>query len=300
MILKGMMTVKIAVVTDSTCDLPREFFDAQENLFMVPLKVIFGEDSFYDGIDITSREFFDKLKTDSRHPSTSQPSMGEFLEKYQEISRDYDQIISIHISSKLSGTIESANLAAREVENVRVEIVDSFSTTLGLGFLVKLALKLIDSGKEIEEIVKILQETKSNVDVYFTVSDLSFLQKGGRIGKAQAFLGSILNFHPLLSLPGSQGEVMPLEKVRGRKRMKEKFSQIIKDKLTAEQAAWLAFLHGDAKERGQELREYVLEMEEVKNTELEISETIISPVLGCHAGPSVYGIAVVTGDILAE
>lgn len=292
--------MKTAVVTDSTCDLPREFFDTRENLFKVPLKVHFGEDSYYDGEDISSREFFDKLQTDSRHPSTSQPSMGEFLEKYQEISRDYDRVISLHISGKLSGTIESATLAAREVEDLEIEIVDSYSTTLGLGFLVKLALQLIDSGREIEEIIKILEETRNKVDVYFTVSDLSFLQKGGRIGRAQAFLGSILNFHPLLSLPGSEGEVVPLEKVRGRKRMKEKFSQIIKDKLTGEQAAWLAFLHGEAEERGQELKEYVLQVEEVKKTELEVNDTIISPVLGCHAGPSVYGIAVVTGEILAE
>ncbi len=292
--------MKTAVVTDSTCDLPREFFDTRENLFKVPLKVHFGEDSYYDGEDISSREFFDKLQTDSRHPSTSQPSMGEFLEKYQKISRDYDRVISLHISGKLSGTIESATLAAREVEDLEVKIVDSYSTTLGLGFLVKLALQLIDSGREIEEIIKILEETRNKVDVYFTVSDLSFLQKGGRIGRAQAFLGSILNFHPLLSLPGSEGEVVPLEKVRGRKRMKEKFSQIIKDKLTGEQAAWLAFLHGEAEERGQELKEYVLQEEEVKKTELEVSDTIISPVLGCHAGPSVYGIAVVTGEILAE
>ncbi len=292
--------MKTAVVTDSTCDLPKEFFETRENLFMVPLKVIFGEDSYYDGVDISSLEFFDKLHTDSRHPSTSQPSMGEFLEKYREVSRDYDRIISLHISGKLSGTIESATLATREAEDVKVEIVDSYSTTLGLGFLVKLALKLIDSGREIEEIVKILEETRNKIDVYFTVSDLTFLQKGGRIGRAQAFLGSILNFHPLLSLPGSEGEVVPLEKVRGRKRMKEKFSQIIKDKLAGEQAAWLAFLHGDVEERGQELKEDVLQLKEVKKTELEVSETIISPVLGCHAGPSVYGIAVLTGDILAE
>ncbi len=290
--------MKIAIVTDSTCDLAEEFFAERNNLDFVPLKVQFGEESFYDRVDISSREFFAKLNVDSRHPSTSQPSMGDFLEKYQELSQEFDHIISIHISGELSGTIESAQLAARQLEDIGITIVDSKSATLGLGFLVKLADKLVAEEREIAEVEEILTKARENLEVYFTVSDLSFLQKGGRIGKAQAFLGSILNFHPLLGLSGARGVIEPIEKVRGRKKMKTKMEEIFQDKVTDEKIAWLGMMHGDAKKRMLELKDVLIKVGKAKNLNLSTEETIISPVLGCHVGPSVYGFALLTGDFL--
>lgn len=289
---------KIGILTDSTNDLPKEFIESREYLFTIPLTLHFGDEQFIDGIDIDSAEFFDKISEEDIIPTTSQPSAGRFIEKYQEMAEDYDQIISIHISGQLSGTVKSAQLAAQDIENAEIKIIDTGSASLGLGTLVKLACKLVEEDKEFTEITDIIDAALSKSTVLFTVSDLKFLEKGGRIGKAQSFLGSILNFHPLLELKAVEGEITPNGRARGKKRVKDAIVEYCRDWLQDEKYAWIGIMHGSNSERADEIKAALEDLCQELGVELEIIENIISPILGAHVGPSVYGMALLTGDSL--
>ncbi len=289
---------KIGILTDSTNDLPQEFIESRENLFTIPLTLHFGDEQFIDGIDIKSVEFFKKIRKEDIIPTTSQPSAGRFIEKYQEIAEEYDQIISIHISGKLSGTVKSAQLATQDIDNAEIKIIDTGSASLGLGTLVKLACKLVEEGKDFEEIAEIIDSHLNKSTVLFTVSDLKFLEKGGRIGKAQSFLGSILNFHPLLELQAVEGEISPNGRSRGKKRVKDTIVEYCREWLQGEKYAWIGIMHGDNPERAEEIKVALEDLCQEMDIELEIIENIISPILGAHVGPSVYGMALLSGDYL--
>ncbi|MGM0419382.1 MAG: DegV family protein [Bacillota bacterium] len=289
---------KIGVLTDSTNDLPEEIINKYDFLDIIPLTVHFGDEQFVDGEDITSEEFFKKIKNGDTIPTTSQPSAGAFIEKYRAMAEKHDQIISIHISGELSGTIKSAHLGASEFTELNIEIIDSNSTTLGLGSLVRLACQMVEDGYEIEEIVKAVEESKEKLSVLFTVSDLNFLEKGGRIGKAQSFVGSILNFHPLLEVVGTRGVVNPLDRARGRKKVEQKMVDYVKERIENEKAVWIGIVHGFSKERADQLRDSLQELCKEEQVEAKFMESIISPVLGAHVGHSVYGFSIITGDRL--
>jgi len=289
---------KIGILTDSTNDLPKEFIESRDYLFTIPLTLHFGDEQYIDGVDIASAEFFDKIRKVDIIPTTSQPSAGRFIEKYQEMAEEYDQILSIHISGELSGTVKSAQLAAQDIDNAEIKIIDTGSASLGLGTLVKLACKLVEEGKEINEIVDIINDHLSKSKVLFTVSDLKFLEKGGRIGKAQSFLGSILNFHPLLELKAVEGEISPNGRARGKKRVKDAIVDYCREELQGEKYAWIGIMHGDNPERAEEIKVALKELCQEIEVEIEIIENIISPILGAHVGPSVYGMALLSGDLL--
>lgn len=289
---------KIGILTDSTNDLPEEFIESREYLFTIPLTLHFGDEQFIDGVDIESAEFFDKIRKEDIIPTTSQPSAGKFIEKYKEMAEEYDQIISIHISGKLSGTVKSAQLASQDLDNVEIKIIDTGSASLGLGTLVKLACKLVEAGKGYEEVAETVQEYLNKSRVLFTVSDLKFLEKGGRIGKAQSFLGSILNFHPLLELKAVEGEISPNGRARGKKRVKDAVVEYCREQLQDEKYAWIGIMHGDNSERAEEIKVALKELCQEIGVEVEIIENIISPILGAHVGPSVYGMALLSGDLL--
>jgi len=289
---------KIGILTDSTNDLPEEFIESREYLFTIPLTLHFGDEQFIDGVDIESAEFFDKIRKEDIIPTTSQPSAGKFIEKYKEMAEEYDQIISIHISGKLSGTVKSAQLASQDLDNVEIKIIDTGSASLGLGTLVKLACKLVEAGKGYEEVAETVQEYLNKSRVLFTVSDLKFLEKGGRIGKAQSFLGSILNFHPLLELKAVEGEISPNGRARGKKRVKDAIVEYCREQLQDEKYAWIGIMHGDNSERAEEIKVALKELCQEIGVEVEIIENIISPILGAHVGPSVYGMALLSGDLL--
>ncbi|MGM0414323.1 MAG: DegV family protein [Bacillota bacterium] len=289
---------KIGILTDSTNDLPKDFIDSKKYLFTIPLTLHFGDEQFIDGVDIEAAEFFDKIKKEDIMPTTSQPSAGRFIEKYQEMAEEYDQIISIHISGKLSGTVKSAQLAAQDIENAEIKIIDTGSASLGLGTIVKLACKLVEDGKELDELAEIIDDYLNKSTVLFTVSDLKFLEKGGRIGKAQSFLGSILNFHPLLELKSVDGEISPKGRARGKKRVKDAIVDYCREWLQDEKYAWIGIMHGDNPERAEEIKIALEGLCQEMDIELEIIENIISPILGAHVGPSVYGMALLSGEYL--
>jgi DegV family protein with EDD domain len=206
------MTVK--VVTDSTADIPVEL--ARElGITVIPLYIHFGQKVYQDGVDITADEFYQRLITEPELPKTSAPSSGAFSEAYYRLATETNEIISIHISTKLSATYNSALVGQRPIDtDCQIKIIDSLSTTIGLGLIVITAAKAALAGANLQEITELITQTIPNTHLFATVDTLEYLHKGGRIGKAQALLGSVLNIKPLITI--QDGEVYPLERVRGR------------------------------------------------------------------------------------
>ena len=193
------MAVKI--VTDSTCDLPPELAE-RLGITVVPCYVMMDDVSYKDGVDIQADEFYVRLTSSPRLPTTAQPSMADFLSIYQALSAPGDSILSIHVSSKLSGTVNSAEQAKAELgDSADITIVDSGLASIPLGLNVITAARLASEGKSLDEIAGELARDLSRTNCFFLLDTLELLQKGGRIGKAQAFLGSILNVKPILGNP---------------------------------------------------------------------------------------------------
>ena len=289
----------IALVTDSTCDLPAEIL-AKYQIEIVPLTVHFDEDTYYDKVDLDSEEFYKMMESAADLPTTSQPSVGLFMDKYQKLAAEYDQIISIHLSSALSGTCESARLAAAQLEDLNVEIIDSKSTSTGLGFMVLLAAKMIKEGKNLEEIKEKILEERENITIYFTVNELSYLEKGGRIGKAQAFLGSIFNFNPILELSAVTGEITPREKIRGYKKTNQKMIDLALNAAEGSEKVNFAYIYGKDSDNYQQLKElFEADLKAQDNFEYQLLENKIGTVLSSHTGPLVYGIVIYRGELLS-
>ncbi len=296
--------MKIGILTDSTCDLSSEIIN-KYNIEVIPLSVQINEKSYKDGVDLSSKEFFQKISDKEKLqelPTTSQPSVGSFVNKYKELFKKYDYVISIHLASALSGTYEAANLAARQFfDNPQdnIKIIDSKSASLGLGFQVLLAAKLLKNGKNVQQIEKTLSKARNNLNVYFTVYDLEFLQKGGRIGKARAFIGSVLNFNPLLKLDSNSGEIEPAEKIRGTAKTIKKMVEMGLEGISAEDNLWMGILKGNEDKYFNKFNKMIEKnlAEKSANSNLKFT-TNVSPVLGAHVGPYVYSIITLKGEFL--
>lgn len=287
--------MKIGILTDSTCDLGPDLLE-RYGIEMVPLVINFSEEEVYrDKLDITNQEFFTKLVQAEKLPTTSQPAIGWFVDKYKEMAESYDAIISIHLAESLSGTCHSARMAANQVEDVRIEVIDSASASMGIGFQVLLARKLAEEGLEFEESVERVKEMQKNLKIFFTVNDLSYLEKGGRIGKASAFLGSILNFYPILNISEKNGEILPIEKIRGKKKIVKRMLELAKEEIENLEEVTLGFLHGSDLEYFDLFRRELLDYLEEKNISYSEKTDWISSVIGCHTGPTVYGVVLFKG-----
>jgi DegV family protein with EDD domain len=290
----------IALVTDSTCDLPAEMLDKYQ-IEIVPLTVHFEEDTYYDKVDLDSEEFYKMMESAAELPTTSQPSVGLFIDSYQKLAENYDQVISIHLSSALSGTCESARLAAAQVEDIEVEIIDSKSTSSGLGFMVLLAAKMIKEGRDIKEIKEAVLQEREKLTIYFTVNELSYLEKGGRIGKAQAFLGSIFNFNPILELSAASGEITPKEKIRGYKKTNQKMVDLALEATAGSDNVNFAYIFGKNTDNYMQLKDlFESKVEEQEGFQYQLLENKIGTVLSSHTGPLVYGIVIYRGELLGE
>lgn len=288
--------MNIGILTDSTCDLPDSIIK-KYNIEFIPLTVSIGNEQFKDKTEITSKQFFSKIKKTDEMPTTSQPSAGEFANKYDKLNQKYDHIISIHLSSHLSGTIQSAKLALKENPNYNITIIDSKSASMGLGFLVILAAKLVEKGYEKEEIIKILNEARQDIEIYLTVDNLSFLQKGGRISKAQSFIGNLINLKPILKLDFNSKSVEPVDKVRGTKKTHNKILELVNNYVSKEskdKTYWFGLLYGEkeyAENFNNKFKQTIGEM----NFNYRYFENNVGPVIGSHTGPTVYGIILFKG-----
>lgn len=290
--------MSIGIVTDSTCDLKQEIIDKYD-IEVIPLSVHIGEKEYQDGVDINPQEFFEKIDKNKNLPHTSRPAPALFIKKYKKMLQKYDQIISIHVSAALSGTYESAKLAAKEIGAEKIEVVDSSSISLGLGMLVVLAAKLIKQDKKLNTVIKTIKKAKNNLYLYFTVQDLTYMEKGGRIGKASSFIGSIFSINPVISISTKTGKVKPIAKVRGKHRAQDKIIEIVTEKIKTEKNVWLGFAHGNRKSDLKESKNKLLKkIKKDKNLNLKTFNSRISATLGSHVGPTVYAVIVLSGEFL--
>ena len=215
----------VKVVTDSTADIPKELID-KYGIEIVPLTVRLGNKMFRDYYDMSPPQFFQMLKETNDFPQTSQPSVDEFTQTYKKIG-DKDDIVSIHISMDMSKTAQSASVALQQRANTKVTIIDSRTVSIGLGLITLEAAKAAKDGADIKDVLSLVEEMKSRTKVYFSVDNLDFLQKGGRIGRAQGFLGTMLKIKPLLAV--RDGFVSPVERVRGSNRLINRMVELVKE-----------------------------------------------------------------------
>jgi DegV family protein with EDD domain len=270
-----------AIVLDSTADFP----DAQirfPNMRVVPLYVRFGEESFRDYVELDPHDFYARLKTASELPTTSQPTPQDFVTVYHALAA-YERIYSLHISAKLSGTFQSASLAATEEGN-RIRLVDTESASVGIGMLAIGIQELLARGTTDEEIEALIERYRERSGILFTVDTLEFLAKGGRIGRARAMMGSLLNVKPILAI--EEGEVVPVGRVRGRGKAFEEFRKRFEDATTDGPGLGVAIAHAEAKDAVEQLREIVLANRPQADVKLVTS---LGAVVGTHAGPGTVG-----------
>jgi len=272
-----------AVVLDSTADLP-EAPERFPNFRVVPLYVLFGEESFKDYVEITPERFYERLQTEAQLPTTSQPTPGDFLATFEELAPKYDRIIALTISSTLSGTYGSAQTAAEMLGGDKVRVIDSGTVSASLGLLAIGVQHRLERGTTDEEIDAFVEYYQREHHLLFTVNTLEYLAKGGRIGRAAAFAGNLLNVKPILAI--RDGEVIPLKRVRGNHKAFAEFREQFVSTTTDSPNLKVGIAHAAAPERLQALRELV--EHERPQAQIEIATTL-GAVVGTHAGPGTVG-----------
>jgi len=274
------------LITDSTADLPPELLE-RVHIEIVPLKIHLGEETYRDYFDINLDEFYNLLRTTDLFPTTTQPSPQDFVETYRKLSLEDDCLISIHISSKLSGTYQSAMVAAQQCPEVKIHLIDSQQASLALGMTVIAAAKAIEEKKEVDEVLSEIRRITSQIKTYFSVDSLEYLRRGGRIGRAQAFVGAMLKIKPLLAIQG--GEIVPVEKLRGQQRLIRRMVQLVQDDATNIGALRVGLIHADNEELLSILSQQ-LEGNLHENLELEYTSRI-GGIIASHVGPGAIGVS---------
>ncbi|HEY1369696.1 MAG TPA: DegV family protein [Gaiellaceae bacterium] len=271
-----------AVVLDSTADFP----DAPQrfaNWRVVPLYVRFGDDSFRDGVELGPDEFYRRLRVASELPTTSQPTPADFLACYDELA-GYERVYSLHLSSTLSGTFQSASTAAAEAGADRVRVIDTQTVSLAIALLGLAIQRRLERGTTDEEIEALIERHQTEYGLLFTVDTLEYLARGGRIGRARAMAGQLLNVKPILSI--RDGEVVPLKRVRGAQKAFQEFVATLESETRDEPGLRVAIVHADAPQRADALERLVRDRRPAATIEL-VAE--LGAVLGTHAGPGTVG-----------
>ena len=276
---------KIAILTDSTAYLPKDFVESH-NIRVIPLKIHWDGTNFEDGVDIFPSEFYERLAKSSTLPTTSQPPIDEFLKVYEELSADYDGIIVPLISSGISGTVSSAKTAASMFSKIPVEVIDTHSTAPGLALIDIAVAQAISEGKDLTEIKTLAESITQRLDLFFAVDTLKYLHKGGRIGGASRYFGTALKIKPILYLD-NEGKIDALERVRTKRKATKKLLQLATDKANGK-PVHVGVMHADALGDAINLQ-YQLQ-HQINCKQSEIYE--ISPVIGTHVGPGTVGIAI--------
>jgi DegV family protein with EDD domain len=271
-----------AIVLDSTSDYP----DAPArfpNMRFVPLYVRFGEEVYRDYLELGPAAFYEKLRVSTVTPSTAQPTPQDFLNAYEELAA-YERIYSLHVTAKLSGTFQSAELAAQEIGGDKVRVVDTKTASLAIAMLSHAIQRRLARGTTDEEIERLVERFHAHCDVLFTVETLEYLQRGGRIGKAQALAGSLLNLRPVLGV--EDGIVIPVARVRGRQKALAEFERRFVEATTDAPGLHVAIAHADAEEWVGTLSELAWRVR--PGAEIEFTSTL-GAVVGTHAGPGAVG-----------
>jgi DegV family protein with EDD domain len=274
--------MKTAVVTDSTAYIPKEIRD-KWNIHMISLNVIFGNEAYQEEVDITAGQFYQQVK-ETELPTTSQPPIGQFVELFETLSKDYDAVISIHLSSGISGTFAGAITASTMVENLKVYPFDTEVSCMPQGLYAIEAAKMALDGAEAEEIVLRLEELKKTARAYFMVDDLSHLQRGGRLSSAQAIIGSLLQVKPLLHFENKV--IVPFEKIRTRKKAMKRIVDLLGEDAASGEPYQAVIIHANREEEAVEWRS---ELESLYPN-VEFSLSYFGPVIGTHLGEGAMGL----------
>ncbi len=274
----------IRIVTDSTSYMDEDF-RRENNIVVVPLKVRFGDKTYIEGVNITPDEFYEKLESEKTLPKTSQPSIQDFISAYKPILENGDEIISIHISSGLSGTFNAARMAAEQLDPSKIKLVDSKHTSIILCFLAEHAVSEIKKGKSLEEVYQSTLALVPKMITRFTFWDIKYLVQGGRLSKAEGIIGSILSIKPILSF--TNGVVKTEATPRTWKRALRKLAEYVKEIYETRGIEKLGVIYGTNKAEAQE---FANRLKEMVNTEVRMQQ--LGAVVGTYAGPRWIGIGI--------
>jgi len=274
---------RVRIVTDSTASIPEEQLE-ELGISVVPLSIRFGQESFRDGVELKTDEFYRRLEQ-GEMPTTSQPSPGEFVTAFRELSQDGDAVVSIHLSSKLSGTFQSAVLAKELFPKSTIEVVDSGGVTMVLGFVVLEAARAAAAGQALQEVQEIINRVKERVFGFVTLPTLKYLEKSGRLSKGAAFFGGLLSIKPIISIDG--GDLLVVEKVRTFSQALRRIIQLTQEGLKNCPGPAIAILHTNALEQAKALAEQVKAV--INCREIVFAE--MGPTLAVNGGPGILGLA---------
>jgi DegV family protein with EDD domain len=278
--------VKVGIVTDSTCDLRPDELEAL-GVRMVPLKVLIGEETWLDWISIDPDRFYSKLASSPVLPKTSQPTPAEFYAVYEDLAASgCDSIVSIHLTSALSGTISSATLAAQE-SSIPVHVIDTKKVTQALALVVKAAAQARDDGRDGDGVAEVAEMTSNKTSLFFVLDTLEYLVKGGRAGKAQGLAASLLNIKPVLSM-NDEGIIVPFKKVKGQSKALAELVDHVAEQARLHGRLRLSVLHGMVPETADEFRSLIV----ASGADVEIESVgLVGSVVGTYAGPGAVGCA---------
>jgi len=279
---------KIAIVTDSTADLTPEMVE-ELGVTIVPLQVIFGNEAYREGVEITTEEFYERLVKSRPLPTTSAPSVGDFQEVYERLLEEVDSIVSIHIGAKLSpGTVQAAQTARQSLAKPeRVELVDSQATSMAMSFAIMEAVEASRAGAKLAEVKAAAESAVQRTNVRFMLDTLEYLRRGGRIGRARAYLGALLSVKPILTL--REGEVYPEERVRTRARGLER---IIQSGIRHQNVKLAAVAHSTTPDEAESIRERLA----MAFPNVKVHLVRFGPVIGTHGGPGTIGVGIMEGE----
>lgn len=276
--------MKTAIVTDSTAYIPKDVRD-RLRIRMIPLSVAFGGETYREEIDISAEQFYEKVKQHKELPTTSQPAVGEFVELFTSLRDEgYDAVISIHLSSGISGTYQGALTAGNMVDGLKVYAYDSEISCMAQGFYAIEAAKMALDGKSPEEIIARIDEMKKTLRAYFMVDDLAHLQRGGRLTGAQAFIGGLLQIKPLLHFENKV--IVPFEKIRTRKKAIKRIEELLAEDVAKGVPLKAAIIHANRPDEAEQWKQQLSSL--YPNVEFTIS--YFGPVIATHLGEGALGL----------
>jgi DegV family protein with EDD domain len=279
---------EVAIITDSTAYLPHSILDKYP-IQVIPLSLIWDGETYADGIDITPEQFYTRLSTSNTLPSTSQPPAGAFKNMFEKLLGENKTVVAILISSGISGTFNSAIQAQSEIGSGDIEIIDSNTAGMATGLQVLAAAREAARGGNLQQVSALARKARQHTDVVFAVDTLEFLHKGGRIGGAKRFLGSMLNIKPILEM--KDGRIDAADQVRTQKRALDRLIELIQERAAGELPLRMAVMHSNVPEQAQDLMDNLQSI--FQPEELYLAE--LSPVIGTHVGPGTLSIACLHG-----
>lgn len=275
--------MKTAVVTDSTSYIPKHVRETLD-IHMIPLSVVIKGETYREEIDITMKDFYDEVRNGDKLPTTTQPPIGEFEKLFTELAKEFDAIISVHLSSGISGTYQGAVAAGDTIAGSKVYAYDSELSCMAQGFYAIKAATMAKEGKEPREILAGLDEMKKHMRAYFMVDDLAHLQRGGRLTSAQAIIGSLLSIKPLLHFQDKV--IVPFEKIRSRKKALKRIVDLLDEDVKKGKSLQATIIHGN---RLDEAVQWKAELTK-QYPHVEFSISYFGPVIGTHLGEGSMGL----------